>query len=125
MNMTQAESQNVDEFYADLKIQCEKCRFTNQDERIIDQIIKGITNTDAKKELIADEKLTLDQCLQTARKHEANEKQFKNFQSSTASVNAVRAQRGKEKKFYKNCYFCGKDHVNGECPAYGSTCHSC
>ena len=74
-NMTQGSQQTVDMFYADLKEQCDKCRFKQPEERMIDQIIRGIKNTEAKKELVVEnEALALETCLKIARKHESQKK---------------------------------------------------
>ena len=111
-NMTQGSQQTVDMFYADLKEQCDKCRFKQPEETMIDQIIRGIKNTEAKKELVVEnEALALETCMKIARKHESQDAQFNAFQSSSdpKNINTVKADRAP--RIYNNCYFCGKDHV--------------
>ena len=122
-NMKQTST--IDSFYTDLKAQCDKCRFKDPEERLIDQMIKGISNTEAKKELVVEtESLTLANCIKIAKKHEALDAQFFAFQSvnnpNSTAVNLV-----KNKPMYKNCYFCGQDHPKGECPAHGYVCKRC
>ena len=130
-NMSQGTDQTVDMFYADLKDQCDKCRFKEPDDRIIDQLIRGVQIKDAKKELVVeDEKLTLPNCLKIARKHESNEAQFNAFETSTnpsinTGVNAVKSDTRRSAYVYKDCYFCGRDHIKGKCPAYGTECSKC
>ena len=42
-------------------------------------------------------------------------------EEKTKDTHAIKAGR----VYYNNCYFCGKGHLRGECPAKGKTCGKC
>ena len=73
--MRQKEAETVDQFITQCRLQAQRCKFRDAketEERIIEQLIAGTANEDAKRELLGkDEKLTLDEAVKIAQCHEA------------------------------------------------------
>lgn len=120
MNMVQLEHQTIDELYTESKSKATNIislTQTNASLTGLSEASQTKSQRRQKRTCCREEKLTLENCLQTARKHESHAKQFSDFQTSTtkngtAAVHAVKSKT----KFYKNCYFCGKDQKKGNAP---------
>ena len=67
-----------------LKIHSQKCKFPPEyvDDHLIDQFIVGVAHDSVRKTILdkAPSKVTLDDCIQYARTHEATDRQFHCFQ---------------------------------------------
>ena len=132
MNMRQETSESIDEFYARCTSLAMKCKFGSLDERIIDQLVVGTRVGDSRKELLKkDEKLTVEDALDTCRTQEASIAHMKAFdgpdKTDAKKVDAIRSQSQNPRKdsFVTDCQFCGRDHPYGRCPAYFAKCANC
>ena len=133
--MIDGSAETVEEFIARCRLQAQLCKFKEEEieERIIEQLISGTVYQEVQKELLSkDDKLTLDEALQIAFKHEASlshMQQLVQTQSTTtnaASVNAVRKNGTAQKS--RKCQKCGTLHPIKPitaCPAHGTKCRGC
>ena len=121
------EVEPVEEFLARCRLQAQLCKFAANelDERIIEQLIAGTVHPEVQKELLGkDDKLTLSEATQIARKHEASLHHMKQLVDTqpqqVTSVNAMQRER--------KCGKCGQSHAAKPreiCPAYGAKCYQC
>ena len=123
-NRIQEIAETFDSFVTDLKLLVQECNYQEPDEMVRDKIVFSINSPAIREKLIIEgSDLTLDGAVEIAHCHELSKSQmrtksaFEHENPPTSQVHSV--------KFYKDCYFCGRDHNKGECPAYGSTCKKC
>ena len=127
----QEEKESVDEFYTRCRALSLKCQFKCIDERIIDQLILGTKNSDARKDLLkgaAD--LKLEDALKICRTHEAAQVHLVAFEKadgakSAAQIHLVRREHPQQRGDIRDCRYCGEDHMRGKCPAYKDRCEHC
>ena len=93
-------------------------------DRIIEKFIAGTKLADLQKKLLAeDDKLSIDQCLDIARTHEASlshMEQLTNLNQANPSVDVMQRQR--------TCRNCGRAHSFKSrelCPTFGTICNCC
>ena len=121
----QNDQETVDDFMSRLKLHAQTCHFRDDKEfadRIIEQFIADTKHADLQKKLLAeDDKLSIDQCLDIARTHEASlshMEQLTNVNQANPSVDVMQRQR--------TCRNCGRAHSFKSrelCPAFGTTCN--
>ncbi len=145
--------ETVDSYYARCRNQALKCNFSTDDElesRLIEQLIIGTNCVETKKALLGkDEKLTVDQALDCARRKESTRNDLRdldmydkpgqdNMEGATKIDAAYweRKRKHKKKKSKKSkdkepekeinafCFNCGRSHGRS-CPAYGFKCLKC
>ena len=127
-NYRQRDGESIDEFYVRCRILALKCKFSNVDERLLDQIIVGTRCNESRKELLKkDETLKIEDALISCRTYEASEEHMKAFEKSAPAVpiDAVHRKAEDKRRYIKECLYCGQDHAYGRCPAYNSECGYC
>lgn len=123
LSYVQEDKEYIDDFYTRCRTLALKCKFSNIDERLIDQLINATRVHDSRKELLKkDDKLTVEQALDICRTHEASEAHLQAFNSKKVGVDAVKKGA---KMPIKNCGYCGGDHEYGSCPAFHHECGFC
>ena len=142
------QTNNIQEFYAELKQAAATCDFDNEEAEIKSQLITGCKMNKVRIKGLSEPDCTLPKLLQYARTLEATELHAKQIESSVnASVNAVhkpsrryhrkpkeQSAKGKapttnQYRKTKECRNCGGNwpHPGGQskCPAYGKICGKC
>ena len=140
-DMHQGPSDSIDTYVTKLKMQAQKCNFSDNarlEDELIDQIIKGTANEHIRRKMLNQEpkKLTLDSVIDFARTFEATRSQMQAFTgaSSERHVAEVRRHRSKSRnrdrnssyQHHDNCMFCGgQSHPRNKCPARNEECNKC
>lgn len=149
--LRQDPQETTDTFLSRLRNVAKKCRFGDEDDRIVDQLIWGCAHQEVQKSLIGKDTLNLKDAVDAARAFEATRKQMSSLslqvgssQSSTrVNIDAL-SKRGpgstlkapkqtfsrhaNKQASQRSCWNCGTEHAfddRRECPAYGTTCNSC
>lgn len=133
--LKQEPDEKFDKFLVRLRNQAEKCKFTEKDDHIIDQIAEKGSSVELRKKILkSGDQITLDQIIIEANTLEAVNKQLQQFESTSKdeSVNKVEAKpnrKMKETMFEKvGCGRCGSRKHNSydsTCPAKGKECLKC
>jgi hypothetical protein len=149
-SMSQEDSETVDQFITRLRQQAKNCGFqANQvDENVRDQVIHGCKSSKLRVKLLEKRELTLKTVADTARAHEAAQKQAREMAEGSKSESVHRLNRhtpsrqGHKHKGTKPthpnktsqsdgdkiCFNCGlKTHLARDptCPAKGKECKAC
>ncbi|XP_070557464.1 uncharacterized protein [Ptychodera flava] len=141
----QNSGESIDAYHTRLQRLANTCDFTNKDQEVKSQIIRGCTSARLRRRALREE-TTLENLLSIARSFEVSEvqasgmeeKSTKNTVTDTATVNAVRKQRHQRWKPNKQkqvptppmksstCYNCGGSYPHESvCPAKGKSCRKC
>ena len=148
-NVTQKETQPVDDFINELKTRAQECEFKDLTESLIrDRIVCGVKHLKLQERLLREPELTLDRAILLCKADEDTRKQTSEIQRNTLDGINIKIDNikmghknytkharsskdthkqaihpGKQKK--NSCHYCGKVHPKGKCPAYGKVCSSC
>lgn len=111
-----------------------QCEYESPVEKtlLVDIFIFGLNNKSTQKSLLKEGyNLNIAEALHVAETEEATLKQVEAIQN-THSVPQFSEEKPQDahaikagKEYYNKCYFCGKSHYRGECPAKGKTCGKC
>ena len=121
------------DFLIDLRNRAKTCEFGTLEESLIrDRVVCGIDSKAARKQLLRDTELTLDKTINFMRAYETSKTQVKALET-TIQANAVNKQGNRiqfnsqknDRPIKKCCYYCGSQHANSSCPAYGRRCVHC
>ena len=104
------------------------CQFRDNTEfsdRVIERFIAGTLHPDLQKQLLSkDADLTIDQCMDLARTHEAAMAHMQQL----ANVNHTAVGAVSKGGQHKACGNCGEDHPflpRERCPAFNKVCNRC
>lgn len=132
--LKQEPDEKFERFLVRLRQQAMKCKFTDKDEHIIDQITEKCKSEDLRKKILkTGDSMTLDQILMEANTLEAVQRQLENFEkknNDAQSINKIDAYTNKEqfKRKLEPCGRCGSvRHLarDAKCPAKGKACLKC
>ena len=145
--IVQLKNETIDEYVKRLKLKVNKCKATNKDDRIIDQMIAGIKLPEAQNKLLRkDDKLTLDEAIDICKTQEASQVHMDkmktlslNNDKTSCEIDAMgkstkgnnqpssRFRQGQTEgnRNQTDCGNCGRIHPPRRCPAYRSTCSFC
>ncbi|GFO26050.1 enzymatic polyprotein [Plakobranchus ocellatus] len=133
--MTQQAPETVDQFVVRLRNKADKCSFhpDQKDDRISEQLIKGILWNEEKKKLISKgDELTLTMAIEMSKSFEVSNKNLNEYYSSINNdIRSVEAIGMKPKpkptahSNQNNCSRCGTVHQPRSCPAFESQCSKC
>ena len=131
--MTQKDTETVEEFVLRVTNKAENCCFSDantRDERLTDQIIKGIKYPEEQKKLLAKgDALKLAEAITLAKAYEATVKSLSQYKSAAAATptacDAIKKLKPANTKNNKSCQRCGRNHPIKKCPAYGTVCKKC
>ena len=121
----QNQTDTFDSFVTDLKLLVKDCGYHDPDEMVRDRIVFGTSSPVIREKLInIGSDLTLNKAIETAHAFELSQSQLRTMsgESGVSQIHTVKSTSG---MYYKDCYFCGRDHGKGQCPAYGSVCSKC
>jgi hypothetical protein len=117
-----------------------------------DRIVVGLESNATRKKLLETSNLTLKKTIDICKSREITTAQMKAFEQQEASVHGIgpskkykhrpqaaskpnskndTSTRPKSSSFksrskeVKDCKYCSKNHMRGECPAFGATCNYC
>ena len=122
----QTPADTFDAFVTDLKLLVQECGYADPDEMVRDRIVFGVSSPKIREKLISvGSDLTLRKAVEIAHTVELSQTQLKTMAGESSAASSVNSIKTGQTKFYKNCYFCGRDHSKGQCPAFGTTCSKC
>ena len=129
----QRTTESTDDFIARLRLQSDKCRFTDENEkqsRILEQLIAGSIHQQIQEKLLTkDETFTLDQAVDLCRTHEANLQHMADFCEPQARNGdaSMQAHALNNAALRIQCKYCGQAHAASRfnCPATNSQCGKC
>lgn len=142
----QEEGELAESFITALHTLAETCDYkTLKNDLIMDRIIVGIRDQSLSRQMMLNEKLTLEECIRMVRQQEEIKKQQEEMHGKTppADVNDVSKPRHKSKALASRqqptsrnlprihsssdkCSYCGRDcHERKVCPARNSACKAC
>lgn len=132
--MRQEEGEKFEKFLVRLRNQAEKCKFSNVEENLIDQIAEKCSSADLRKKILASgDAITLDSITNEANALESVSRQMEEFSGGKPSmeINKIFA-RSRKSDFPKNtgqqkvCFRCGAtNHLAANCPAIDLICKKC
>lgn len=126
--MKQESDEKLEKFLVRLRHQADKCKFSNIEENLIDQITEKCSSAELRKKiLISGDKATLETILTEANTLEAVNRQLEGFydKTTTSVINKIETKR---QSYTKNCTRCGyNDHLPEDkmCPARNKKCTKC
>lgn len=133
--LKQESDEKFDKFLVRLRNQADKCRFTDKDEHIIDQIAEKGSSTELRKKILKmGDDITLNQIIIEANTLELVNQQLNQFDTATKdeSVNKIETKSNIRFKGSKPgelaCGRCGNSkHKSNDlaCPARGKECLKC
>ena len=112
----QKDGETIDDFIMHCRLQAQKCKFRDEDEkseRVIDQIILGTKLPDLQKELLGKKgDFTLNDTIELCKKHAASEQHMRQLtnvasQSSSAYTPVNFIRKARQSSGSPKCYFCG------------------
>ena len=114
------------------------CNFCNclNDLLIRDRFVLGIRYETIRKKLLQEKKLTLSHAVDMGRSGETTNLRLKELKKTLGTEEEVNTLRQNNKKWNQQqrkfgdtrrgpCKYCGSDHQQGACPAYGQRCNNC
>ena len=116
----------IDKYLVRLQTKAGRCEFgTNKDERLLEQIIKGLKCSDERRNLISKANLTLEIAIENIRAYEATTKN--NTRYKDASEMKAGVYHEIEMRRTKPCTRCGRNHGKrkGDCYAFNKECKRC
>lgn len=141
--------ESFDSFLTALRSLAKTCNFGSMQDRMIrDRVVVGIRDNSTRKKLLAENKLTLNKCIDICRASETTSKQLKEM-SQAEEVSAISTGNPKWKTDPRNrsgwetakghlptpskqpgqikCKFCHKTHARKKelCPAWQQKCGNC
>lgn len=100
--------ESVDEYLDRLESKAERCDFgTNQEERILEQIIKGVKWRSEIKNLVDEPNLTLKLAIESIRTYEATIESTTCYDSDEGKTDSCHEETVKN---IRSCGRCGKNH---------------
>ena len=131
--MIQNDSESVEEFILRVRNKAENCCFSDastRDERLTEQIIKGIKYPEEQKKLLAKgDALKLEDAISLAKAYEATVKSLSQYKTAAAATTskdkACDVIKKKTVHNHKPCQKCGRSHAVKSCPAFGTICKKC
>ncbi|XP_046970586.1 uncharacterized protein LOC124537738 [Vanessa cardui] len=134
----QEENEKFEKFVVRLRNQAGKCKFSNAEENLIDQIVEKCSSSELRKKILTlGDNVPLDKIIMEANSLEAVGYQLEGYgqnkttTSNSSDINAIK-NRSIKPGFIKSgkgkCGRCG--HIthtlpNQKCPAKKKTCHAC
>lgn len=116
----QETSETTDEFVTRLRGLSKHCEFMNQEERILEQFVKGVSSKRLQMKLLEQgNELTLLKATKFGRLEE-------NVQTQSNSLKSIRGHQAEEVNAMKvKCKACFRFHSSGFCFAKGKLCNAC
>ncbi|XP_034052535.1 uncharacterized protein LOC117533010 [Gymnodraco acuticeps] len=149
-NLKQEDGELLDAFATRLREKAASCEYgATKDELIRDRLVLGITDEGARRRLLREKDLKLDEAIQICRAAEVMDSKLKTMSLGSSgpgdSVNATQGQRYGRRSASRpsestntsaqpqsmrdagECKYCGTRHKRGRdlCPAFGKSCRSC
>ena len=84
-----AENESVTEYLSSLRQLAENCEFNDLEDRLRDQLLLGVNNTEIQRKLLLDEGLTLKSAYDTALSIETASKNMTVITNSTGTINRM------------------------------------
>lgn len=108
-------NESVARYTARLREKAGDCEFEDQDERILEHLIQTLDNDQLIQKALS-KRWNLGQFLTNATQFEDIKTQVKDMRGLENKVALVK---------FKSCDYCGKEHAERNCPAYGKECNKC
>nr|CAH7763371.1 unnamed protein product [Callosobruchus chinensis] len=122
----QEEGEKFEKFLVRLRNQASKCKFTNIEEHLVDQIVEKCTSVELRKKILSiGDSISLEGIINEANALEAVNKQLESFteqKQKTMELNYLSRNTNS-----KTCTRCGGPHPSNSdnCPARLRTCSKC
>jgi hypothetical protein len=123
------------EFFARIKLQAEKCEFSQlKNDFVRDQIVIGMRDKSLQKQLFRESALTLEKAENTCRVAEETDENIwrmnQETQAVVASLDRMKISAPEHERSAKStkpydCKRCGMKHVYFKCPAFKKKCGKC
>nr|CAI5850825.1 unnamed protein product [Callosobruchus analis] len=133
--LKQEPTEKFEKYLVRLRNQAEKCKYTNPEENIIDQIVEKCHLTDLRKKILTiGDSITLEGIVMEANALESVSRQMEDFDGRKGSVevnkilhkNIRNRNAPSTASSSRSCYRCNaKSHLSFNCPDKDSTCQKC
>lgn len=132
--MKQEVDEKFEKFLVRLRNQASKCKFPNEEENLIDQIVEKCQSTELKKKILTiGDTVNLDTIVKEAIALETVTRQLQQFSEKEIrpeAINKININRKQGQKYHqaevKACYRCGSTkHFASNCPEINSICNKC
>ena len=133
---TQQPGESIDHYVTDLRKKASSCEFgTLHDSLIRDRIVCGICSDHTRSRLLKEVDLVLPKAIDMCRADEITASQIKTL--ATPSNKSTQPELRDEMPLHllkeknkvtakrKKCRWCGGEHPQGQCPAFGKHCDNC
>ncbi|XP_062537714.1 uncharacterized protein LOC134206050 [Armigeres subalbatus] len=125
------QSEVFEDFLFRLKGQASRCKFSDPDDMIVDQVIEGCVSVELRKKLLTEEK-TLTEVVQLGKTIEEVQKHAMEYGSSSMAVQGLVDKISRKPGLDRNnrkCYNCNRSgHIAkdiSKCPASNASCFNC
>lgn len=132
--MKQETGEKFEKFLIRLRKQADRCKFSDKDESLIDQITEKCSSVELRKKILqSGDSITLDTIIQDANTLESVTRQLDEFgtKNPESTINKVHTRKntynksGAGKSKESKCFRCGNDHIGKQCPALSVKCNKC
>jgi len=122
----QKDHEAIKDFVAAIRSLATDCQFGNfLDQALRDKLVIGLRDVEIQNKLLNEEDdLTFEAAVKIASSMEMTSRDARELQGATSSIKTVNQVRHRQ-GIIKDCYFCGRDHARGQCPAWGAVCSKC
>ncbi|XP_049886660.1 uncharacterized protein LOC126381182 isoform X2 [Pectinophora gossypiella] len=124
--LKQDAGEKFEKFVLRLRTQSSKCKFSNEEDSLIDQITEKCASNDLRKKILKlGDTVTLDKIITEANLLESVQRQLTDFSDSTQTINKIEIKRNNDSGM--KCSRCGSlKHKNDKyCPAKDKECLKC
>ncbi|XP_052744494.1 uncharacterized protein K02A2.6-like [Bicyclus anynana] len=127
--LKQEPNEKFDKFLVRLRHQSSKCKFSNNEDNIIDQIVEKCNSKDLRKKILTlGDDATLDKIIAQANAIEAVERQLDDFGQASNTSGVYKIDTKYIKSENSECFRCGSVRHSADsniCPARNKQCLKC
>ena len=120
----QQNDDEIDEYLVRLQTKAERCEFNaNKEERILEQIIKGLRNSEERRKFVSKQSLTVKIAIESIRTYEATMKDNTHYKDLCETKDGIIHEIAAKNK--RRCISCGKNHgKKQDCYVFNKQCRN-